>query len=190
MVFEYHVAKNGSDLGEGTRESPFLTINKAASVAEAGDTVVVHEGEYREWVKPANKGLSNTRRITYHAAEGEKVVIKGSERIENWEKVEGTIWKTVLPNGFFGDFNPYEEEIMGDWLVKTDTGSTKHLGDVYLNGMSFYEGANYEELQNPEIKEKTIDDRTGQNVSVHNPEQTKYLWYAEVDNENTTIYAN
>jgi len=190
MAVKYHVAKNGSNFGKGTKEEPFLTINKAASVAVAGDTIIVHEGEYREWVKPANRGLSNTRRITYQAAEGEKVLIKGSERIQNWEKVEATIWKTVLPNDFFGEFNPYKEEIMGDWLVETDTGSTKHLGDVYLNGMSFYEAENFEQLKDPAIRKEVIDNWTGKTVPVHNPEQTKYLWYAVVDDKNTSIYAN
>lgn len=80
---EYHVAKNGSDTGKGTLQDPFLTINKAASVAVAvaGDTITVHEGVYREWVNPKYKGLSDKRRIVYQAAEGEKVVIKGSEEI-------------------------------------------------------------------------------------------------------------
>ena len=49
MIYEYHVAKNGSDFGQGTSEDPFLTINKAASLAQAGDTIIVHAGEYREW---------------------------------------------------------------------------------------------------------------------------------------------
>ena len=122
----YHVAKTGSDQGQGTKQDPFLTINKAASVAVAGDTVIVHEGVYREWVKPKYKGLSEKRRITYQAAEGEKVIIKGSERIQNWENVEGNVWKCQLPNTFFGDFNPYKEEIFGDWLVTVE--ETKHLG--------------------------------------------------------------
>jgi hypothetical protein len=65
MSFEYHVSKKGSDSNKGSIDSPFLTINKAAAVAQAGDTVVVHEGTYREWVKPQNRGLSNRRRITY-----------------------------------------------------------------------------------------------------------------------------
>lgn len=183
----YYVAKSGSDLGKGTKDDPFLTINKAASVAVAGDTVIVREGVYREWVKPVNSGLSNRRRITYQAAEGEKVVIKGSEEIKNWEKVEGTIWKVVLPNEFFGDFNPYKEEVFGDWLV---TGHGKHLGDVYLNGMSFYEADKYEDLLNPQVRTEVLDHWTNRIVPVHNPEQTKYLWYAEVDEKNTTIYAN
>lgn len=67
---EYHVSKNGSDDKQGTPHATFLTINKAASVALAGDTVIVHEGVYREWVKPKYKGLSENIRIVYQAAEG------------------------------------------------------------------------------------------------------------------------
>ncbi|QQE77920.1 right-handed parallel beta-helix repeat-containing protein [Alicyclobacillus sp. SO9] len=187
MAFEYHVAKTGSDLGEGTEQNPFLTINKAASVAVAGDTVIVHEGEYREWVKPKNPGLSHTRRITYQAAEQESVVIKGSERIQNWEQVEGSVWRAVIPNKFFGDFNPYVEEIFGDWVVYNPG---RHLGDVYVNGMSFYETETLEQVQKPTIKTELLDHWTNQTVPVHHPEQTKYVWFTEVDEDNTTIYAN
>ena len=48
MAREYHVAKRGNDQNLGTYESPFLTISKAAKIAEEGDTVIVHEGVYRE----------------------------------------------------------------------------------------------------------------------------------------------
>ncbi|PNR94324.1 right-handed parallel beta-helix repeat-containing protein [Petrotoga sp. 9PWA.NaAc.5.4] len=185
---EYHVAKNGSDHGEGTQQDPFLTINKAAFIAMPGDTIIVHEGIYREWVKPKNKGLSNKRRIVYQAAKGEKVVIKGSERIQNWQHVEKNIWKCELPNSFFGNFNPYKEKIFGDWLVTIE--QTKHLGDVYLNGMSFYEVGSYEELINPTIRTEVLDHWTQKNVPVLNPEQTQYVWFTEVDNDKTTIYAN
>jgi hypothetical protein len=185
---EYHVAKTGSDQGKGTIKDPFLTINKAASVAMAGDTIIVHEGVYREWVKPKYKGLSDKRRITYKAAEGEKVVIKGSERIQSWQRVEGNVWKCQLPNSFFGEFNPYKEEIFGDWLLTVD--EKKHLGDVYLNGMSFYEVTSYEALFNPQVRTEVLDHWTQKIVPVHNVEQTKYVWYAEVDPEKTTIYAN
>ncbi|MBY0099655.1 right-handed parallel beta-helix repeat-containing protein [Mesobacillus maritimus] len=187
MTFQYHVAKHGSDSAQGTEQNPFLTINKAASVAVAGDTIIVHEGVYREWVKPKNAGLSEYRRITYQAAEGEKVVIKGSERIQEWEQVEGTVWKVQIPNEFFGEYNPYIEEIFGDWVVYNPG---RHLGDVYLNGMSFYEAENLEQLQNPEVKTEVLDHWTETIVPVKNQEQTKYLWFAEVDGKHTTIYAN
>ncbi|RCX12195.1 uncharacterized protein DUF1565 [Anaerobacterium chartisolvens] len=185
---EYHVAKTGCDQAQGTEQHPFLTINKAASVAVAGDTVTVHEGVYREWVKPKHKGLSDKRRIVYQAAKGEKAVIKGSERIQNWQKVQGNIWKTVLLNTFFGDYNPYKQEVFGDWLVAS--GETKHLGDVYLNGMSFYEAGSFEQLIEPCIRTEVLDHWTQKIVAVPNQEQTKYVWFAEVDADSTTIYAN
>ena len=187
MTFQYHVAKHGSDSAQGTEQNPFLTINKAASVAVAGDTIIVHEGVYREWVKPKNAGLSEYRRITYQAAEGEKVVIKGSERIQEWEQVDGTVWKVQIPNEFFGDYNPYIEEIFGDWVVYNPG---RHLGDVYLNGMSFYEAETLEQLQSPEVKTEVLDHWTQTIVPVKNQKQTKYMWFAEVDEKHTTIFAN
>jgi hypothetical protein len=185
---EYHVAKNGSDQNIGTDQNPFLTINKAASIAVAGDTVTVHEGIYREWVKPKYKGLSDKRRIVYQAAEGEQVTIKGSEELHTWELVEGNVWKVILPNTFFGEFNPYKEELYGDWVVTIE--EIKHLGEVYLNGMSFYEVSNYEQLKNPSGKKEVLDYWRKEMVPVLNEEQTKYVWFSEVDADNTTIYAN
>ncbi len=134
MRNEYHVAVTGNDFAEGTLVHPFRTISKAAKVAER-DTVIVHEGEYREWVKPEHSGTSNINRITYEAAEGEKVVIKGSERIQGWELFEGTVWKVIIPNTFFGEYNPYKEILSGDWLIPAR--DFRHPGEVYLNGVSF-----------------------------------------------------
>jgi len=189
MATTYHVAKNGKDTNNGTYESPFLTIGAAASVALPGDTVTVHAGEYREWVKPKEGGLSNNRRVTYQAAEGETAVIKGSERVENWEKVEDTVWKAVLQNAIFGDFNPYVETVGGDWLLEPWE-KPAHLGDVYLNGMSFYEAYSLDAVKNPKVRDTVVDNWTNETVPIKNKEQTKYLWFAEVDEKNTTIYAN
>jgi len=185
----YHVSKSGKDSNAGTKESPFLTVNAAARIAKAGDTVVVHEGEYREWIKPRYGGLSNNRRITYEAAEGENVVIKGSERIQTWTNVEKGIWKAELPNAMFGDHNPYEKTVVGDWLLVPEDRYV-HLGDVYLNGMSFYEAENLEALKKPETRTEIADNWTQIANPILNPEQTKYLWYATVGDKNTTIYAN
>ena len=185
----YHVSKKGKDTNPGTKDKPLLTINAAANIARAGDTVIVHEGEYREWVKPREGGLSNVRRITYKAADGEKVVIKGSERIQSWEKVEGTVWKVKLPNTLFGDFNPYVETVIGDWLLLPQ-GRSAHLGDVYLDGMSLYEAENYKHVFKPEIRETILDNWTQETVPIKNIKQTKYVWFAKVDSENTEITAN
>jgi hypothetical protein len=191
MTSVFHVAKSGSDGADGSEASPFLTINRAADVAQPGDTVVVHAGEYREWVRPQRGGLSDRRRITYHAAAGEQVVIKGSERVTGWTPVSETVWKVSVPNSLFGSFNPYAEEINGDWIVYPEQASPrKHLGDVYLNGMSFYEATSLADVSDPPLRTEVLDDWTGTPDPVRNPEQTRHVWYAEVGPDETTIWAN
>jgi hypothetical protein len=179
MTSVFHVAKTGSDDKDGSEASPFLTINRAASVAQPGDTIVVHAGEYREWVTPQRGGRSDRRRITYQAAAGEHVVIKGSERVTGWTPVSGTVWSVSVPNSLFGSFNPYAEEINGDWIVYPEQASPrKHLGDVYLNGMSFYEAVSLPDVSDPPLRTEVLDDWTMTPDRVRNPEQTRYLWYA------------
>ncbi|WP_433306458.1 right-handed parallel beta-helix repeat-containing protein [Actinoplanes sp. CA-030573] len=190
MTFVLHVATTGSDSADGSAERPFRTIDRAAAVARAGDTVVVHAGEYREWVKPRRGGLSDTRRITYEAAAGEHVVIKGSERVTGWVNEDGTVWRATVPNTLFGDFNPFAEEIAGDWIVYRDGAPRKHLGDVYLNGLSFYEVAGRAEVDDPPGSAHFVDDWTNVRVDAKNQDQTRLVWYAEVTAGETTIWAN
>ena len=56
-----HVATTGTDHADGSENQPFRTINRAAALARPGDTVLVHGGEYREWVRPRRGGLSDLR---------------------------------------------------------------------------------------------------------------------------------
>jgi hypothetical protein len=191
MTSIFHVATTGADTSPGSEAEPFRTISKAAAVAQPGDSVIVHAGEYREWVAPARGGISDRRRITYQAAEGEHVVIKGSEAVSNWTRVEGSVWKTLAPNTLFGSFNPFAEEIDGDWIVHANsTAPRKHLGDVYLNGTSFYEVSTLDAVLNPQERHEVIDDWTGSADIVRNPQQTLFVWHAEVGAAETTIWAN
>jgi len=186
----YHVAKNGSDHAAGSQEKPFATISKAARTAEPGDRVIVHEGVYREWVKPEEGGDSDISRITYEAAEGEKAVIKGSEVITDWKPYKGTVWQAKVPNTLFGDYNPYAEKLAGDWLIYP-TAYDLHPGDVYLNGKSFYEAASLNDVCAP--KKREIGNNppwTERKEYLRDPEGSVYQWFAEVDDEFTTIYAN
>ncbi|HIJ54116.1 MAG TPA: DUF1565 domain-containing protein [Planctomycetes bacterium] len=161
---EIHVAKTGSDSASGSHARPYLTINKAASAAQPSDTVTVHAGTYREWVKPVRGGTGESKRITYRAAPGEKVVIKGSERITSWTRQADGVWKVELPNSFFGGYNPCALKVSGGWL---NYGKWHHRGDVYLNGEAFYE------------KE------TAQEVA-----DARHTWHCQVDDKFTTIRAN
>ena len=155
-----------------------------------GTVSFVHEGEYREWVKPAQGGTGSVSRITYEAAEGERVVIKGSERITSWEPVEGSVWKAVLPNSFFGTYNPYQEVLGGDWFIYPADNSL-HTGDVYLNGKSFYEAKSLDEVKNPVIRTEGVNPPWMKHPeAILQPEDTVFQWYAETDRDTTVIYAN
>ncbi len=138
-----HVAKNGSDSNKGTKDSPLLTISAAAKIAMPGDIILVHEGTYREWVKPERGGTSEDKRIVYLAAPGEKVYIKGSERVTNWKHINGGVWMIEIPSSIFGDYNPYKENISGGFL---EHGKWRHRGQVYLNGIGFLEVESVNEL--------------------------------------------
>lgn len=177
MGNNFHVSINGCDSWAGSEIRPFKTIQRAAGLAEAGDTITVHEGIYREYINPKNGGRGDCERITYAAAPGEKVVISGGEEIEDWKRVQGSVYKTVIPNSFFGDFNPYKEIVWGDWFISSER--SYHLGEVYINGKSMFEAATLEEVINPVPFEKARE-----------PEWSMHTWFCETDDENTTIYAN
>src|SRR5450759_1424846 len=125
---EYHVSVKGSDKNNGSASMPYKTISAAAQVAQPGDVIIVHAGIYRERVTPPRGGESDTKRIIYRAAAGEKVEIKGSEIVTNWVKVQYNAWKLTLPNSFFGRFNPYSNLIHGDWF--DPKGRQHHTGAV------------------------------------------------------------
>ncbi|MDR0284699.1 MAG: right-handed parallel beta-helix repeat-containing protein [Propionibacteriaceae bacterium] len=185
----YHVATTGHDTDPGTANRPFRTINRAAALAQAGDTITVHAGVYREWVTPRRGGRSDQRRITFAAAPGEHVVIKGSERVTDWQRESGDVWQTTVPNALFGDFNPFAREVAGDWLVRP-TAARVHLGEVYLDGTSLYEVTDKASLADPPLATTVTDDWTGRPDPVRDPDATRRVWYAEVGAEATTIWAN
>jgi len=140
---EYHVAPSGRDAGAGGREAPFRTIQRAADVMQPGDTCILHEGVYREWVRPPRGGAAEDRRITYRAARGEKVVVKGSEPVTGWRR-QGDVWRVELPDAFFGNQNPFKRRLAGDWL---HFGTEQHLGAVYLDHQALAEQFTREAVQ-------------------------------------------
>ena len=119
--------------GNGTKENPFKTIQEAAAKALPGDEVIVAPGLYREAVNPIHAGTAD-KRITYRSAIKGQAHITGSEAVKDWENVEGTVWKAVIPNGIFGDYNPFTPLVSGDWFIATFIAQT---GDVYLNDPDF-----------------------------------------------------
>ncbi|MCK5277958.1 MAG: right-handed parallel beta-helix repeat-containing protein, partial [Cyclobacteriaceae bacterium] len=174
---EYHVSKKGSDTNDGSTSKSFKTISAAVNHAFPGDIITVHEGVYREWINPVRGGESDAKRIVYRAASGEKVEIKGSEIAKGWEKVKNGVWKVIIDNSLFGDYNPYQDSIYGDWF--NNKGRIHHTGEVFLNGKSLYEKETKEKVFNP-IPNTKLKDSEG----------STYTWYCESDANSTTIWAN
>jgi len=164
---ELHVAVSGNDSNKGTKKAPLKTIQRAADLAQPGDVITVHAGVYRERIDPPRGGTSDRKRIVYQAANGEKVVIKGSEPVKGWEKVQDDTWKLTISNSFFGKFNPYSDLIRGDWFDAR--GRQHHTGAVYLNGEWRTEAAKLDDLLKPVGSDP--------------------LWFGQVDTDNTTIWA-
>jgi alpha-L-arabinofuranosidase len=164
---DFHVATTGDDAADGSSANPLRTIQAAADRAQPGDVITVREGVYRERIDPPRGGRSDASRIVYQAAPGGKVTIKGSEPVKGWEKLAHDTWRVKLSNKRFGGFNPYADEIKGDWF--NSKGRKHHTGAVYLNGHWLTEAATLDEVVKPAGK---------------NP-----LWFATVDDENTTITA-
>ncbi|MDH4241907.1 MAG: DUF1565 domain-containing protein, partial [Phycisphaerae bacterium] len=75
----YYAATNGSDENPGSEAKPFRTIAKAASVARAGDTILVRGGVYSEAVVMRFSGQEGKPIVLKNYA-GELAVIQPGER--------------------------------------------------------------------------------------------------------------
>lgn len=174
---KYYVSAGAKCAGDGTKERPFATIQEAADIARAGDEVSVAAGVYREAVNPLYSGTDKAR-IVYQAEERGKVVITGAEPVTEWERVEDSVWKCMVPNSLFGDYNPFTTLVSGDWFIAS---YIAHTGEVYLNDKALYEVTSLEQVKTPVRSLISWD-----------PDFSVYTWFSEQDEEKdvTIIYAN
>ena len=171
----YYVSASAFRSGCGTKESPFKTIQEAANIAMPGDEVIVAPGVYREYVNPKHAGTENAR-ITYRSEEMRGAVITGAEPVKNWERYQGDVYVSRIPNGIFGDYNPYTVPVSGDWYFAPDP---VHTGEVYLNGKAMYEVLDLEKVLHPVVYRRSWD-----------PEATLKTWYTKQEDGATLIFAN
>ncbi|WP_420401707.1 right-handed parallel beta-helix repeat-containing protein [Flagellimonas sp.] len=164
---------NASDSNDGSKENPFQTINKAASVVKPGERVLVYGGVYRETIHPLLGGSSESKMISYEAAPGEHVVVKGSKVLQaEWKQNKvytdvladpslqytwsRKIWVTTVPDAFFNsDYHPFklpnilpEEHALMPWanLVKEIAPYTSRRALVFQNGKRMTQLEDYGDL--------------------------------------------
>lgn len=151
-----------SDDNPGSAEAPFLTINHAAQVVEPGQRVVIKSGEYRELIVPRLGGQGPDKMISYEAAPGSRVVIKGSRVVpttwrpsRNPGQFSEKLWMTTLPESLFDRDNPFAlENASADdiaimpwatqWAGRVPY--TLKRGLVFQNGQRLSQLAIYEDL--------------------------------------------
>ena len=167
----YYVDNNNAkadDNGPGTSARPFRTISKAAQILQPGERVVIASGTYRECVRPVRGGTGPSQMISYEAAPGAKVFIKGSEVLKDgWQKEsipvgfrmpggaagqppqpEVTAWRYDLKGEMFPDsYNPFAlPSIMGQWEW-LDT-KVVDLGPYFRRrGLAFVDGKPLEPME-------------------------------------------
>ena len=148
------------DNGPGTIDQPFRTISKAAEILQPGQRVVIATGVYRECIRPARGGTGPDQMISYEAAPGATVIVKGSETLsEGWRPSTGyslrggssrqaRIWQHDLTGSMFPDaYNPFGMvNVLGDraWL---DT-KTVDMGPYFRRrGLIFMDGKPLEPVE-------------------------------------------
>ncbi len=79
------------------------TVGEIVSRLKPGDTACIHGGVYREKVTIDASGQPE-RPIILQAAEGERVVLTGADRITDWTAVQGEsgVYSTPWPHKFVG----------------------------------------------------------------------------------------
>src|SRR5690242_19530851 len=94
----------------GPQSGQISTIQSAIDIAQPGDTVLVHDGVYRETVQATVSGTAD-QPITIGAAAGAQPIVSGADLIpaEQWQQVSGTSiwsyqpWTYQAPSRVLGD---------------------------------------------------------------------------------------
>ena len=150
-----------SDANPGTKELPFMSIDRAARVLAPGERVVIMAGVYREHVDPARGGSGPDRMISYEAAPGAAVVVKGSRLVETgWQSSAGfkldappaalakiRIFRRSLEDIDFRGYNPFGmASIMQDrvYLMPKPEELWRHL---VRRGMVFVDGRRLKQVE-------------------------------------------
>ncbi|MEK7414156.1 MAG: right-handed parallel beta-helix repeat-containing protein [Planctomycetota bacterium] len=148
-----------SDDNAGNAAAPYKTIAKAVGLAQAGDTVLIKGGDYRESIEVKNTGTAE-QRLTIKGAPGERVLINGADEITGWKKCskEDTRGNPNTDNIYFTelDWEPRDlyvngyRQVLSRWPEGTasahshvaETGDKSNLTDAaHLNQPAgFWEG--------------------------------------------------
>lgn len=156
-------AKNADDSGPGTQDHPFRTINHAAQVLQPGERVVIASGTYRETIHPPRGGTGPDAMISYEAAPGAKVVVKGAVVVTGWQPSEGwnigldtqthkpvKAWELHLdPKLFPSGYNPFALDNVTDDRYWINYAKDNMWNYFRRRGLVFVDGKPLEPVESP-----------------------------------------
>ncbi len=101
------VATDGADTNSGrTVDAPLASVQRAADLAEPGDTVYLRQGTYRESIRPARSGLPE-KPISFTSYPGERATISGADVVGgDWTVGDGGVaslqvdYPAISPHNF------------------------------------------------------------------------------------------
>ena len=104
------VSPSGNDSGVGSLSAPFVTIEKALSLAQPGDSVKLRAGTYREAINPPRSGTA-LNPIVIEAYNGEQVTVSALDVVPGpWMPAGNGIYTATtpgsLPVSFWNPPNP------------------------------------------------------------------------------------
>jgi hypothetical protein len=82
------LAVNAADTNAETAEKPFMTVQRAADLAQPGDTIYVMEGKYPERIK-VKLGGTRDKPIVFIAKPRHKAAVEGFDLDANYVRIEG-----------------------------------------------------------------------------------------------------
>lgn len=156
-------AKNSDDKGPGTKDHPFRTINHAAQILQPGERVVIASGVYREAIRPAHGGTGPDAVISYEAAPGANVVVKGAVVVSGWQPSEGwnlgfdlktrqpiKAWELHLDSSLFpSGYNPFELDNVTDNRYWINYAKDNMANYFRRRGLVFVDGKPLEPVESP-----------------------------------------
>jgi hypothetical protein len=177
-----NTATHADDNGPGSKARPFRTISKAAQILQPGERVVIASGTYRECIRPARGGTDPSHMISYEAAPGAKVFVKGSEILQGgWQQetvplgfrgpggqpggnTPGvTVWRHDLTGALFPDaYQPFAlASVAGNWEWLdprvVDMGPYfRRRGLVFVDGKPLEPVEQLRELASPHLQPEPV----------------------------------
>jgi hypothetical protein len=137
----FHVAVDGDDGNDGSEAFPLATVAAGVSAASAGDTVLIHAGEYHEEITVTGGGSDGAPVTIRSYGDGEVVLTGASPALCEagaWTSVGGGVYSAPVAQTWFvavDDVRMWRYESLVDLQalsLGTDGGFYFEAGTVYL----------------------------------------------------------